>query len=191
MAVPRTSTVHPNDVLPRRVRLGYALGSLVTGAFGTVPGLLLLPYLTDTLGVAAGMAGLLVLLPKAWDVLVNPVAGRISDRAGIRRPSLLGGGLALAALFAAIFLAPWRSGAPAAGYVALAFLSAATAFAFFQVPYVAMPAEMTDSYAERTRLMTWRVAVLSLAILVSGAVAPLVVGLGGDGIAGHRWMGLF
>ena len=65
--------------LPRKVRLGYATGSLVTGAFGTVPGLLLLPYLTDTLGVAAGLAGLLVLLPKAWDVVVNPVAGRLSD----------------------------------------------------------------------------------------------------------------
>ncbi|MCY9555968.1 hypothetical protein M5W98_30720, partial [Paenibacillus apiarius] len=50
--------------LPRRVHLGYALGSLVTGAFGTVPGLLLLPYLTDTLGVAAGLAALLVLLPE-------------------------------------------------------------------------------------------------------------------------------
>ena len=30
-----------------------ATGSLVTGAFGPVPGLLLLPYLPDTLGVAA------------------------------------------------------------------------------------------------------------------------------------------
>ncbi|RQW85837.1 MFS transporter, partial [Micromonospora globispora] len=63
----------PPGRLPRRVHAGYALGSLVTGAFGTVPGLLLLPYLPDTLGVAAGVAALLVLLPKAWDVLVNPV----------------------------------------------------------------------------------------------------------------------
>ena len=37
---------------------------------------------------------------------------------------------------------------------------------------------MTDDYAERTRLMTWRVAVLALAILVSGALAPLVVDAG-------------
>ena len=100
---------------PLRVRVGYSLGSLVTGAFGTVPGLLLLPYLTDTLGVAAGLAGLLVLLPKAWDVLVNPVAGRISDRTqtrwGARRPYLLFGGLALAVLFAAIFAAPFGAGA--------------------------------------------------------------------------------
>ncbi|MFI0792542.1 MFS transporter [Micromonospora rubida] len=181
--------------LPRRVHVGYALGSLATGAFGTVPGLLLLPYLTDTLGVAAGAAALLVLLPKAWDVLVNPVVGRISDRTrsrwGARRPYLLLGGLALAVLFAAIFAAPFGSGPAAAGYVAVAFLATATAFAFFQVPYVAMPAELTDDHAERTRLMSWRIAVLAVAILVSGAVAPAVVTAGGDGVPGHRWMGLF
>jgi glycoside/pentoside/hexuronide:cation symporter, GPH family len=189
--------VRPAAALSRRVLAGYSLGSLVTGAFGTVPGLLLLPYLTDTLGVAAGAAGLLVLLPKAWDVLVNPVAGRISDRRGDRRPILLGAGLLLAVLFAAIFAGPFSSGAAAGAYVALAFLAAATAYAFFQVPYVAMPAELTDSavltdgYAERTRLMTWRVAVLALAILISGALAPLVVDQTGGGLAGHRWSGVF
>ncbi|MEN3609396.1 MFS transporter [Plantactinospora sp. ZYX-F-223] len=187
--------IPPRAALPRRVHAGYALGSLATGAFGTVPGLVLLPYLTDTLGVAAGLAALLVLLPKAWDVLVNPVAGRISDRTrsrwGARRPYLLGGGLGLSVLFAAIFAAPFPPGPAAAGYVALAFLLTATAFAFFQVPYVAMPAELTDDYTERTRLMTWRVAVLALAILISGALAPVVVTAGGDGVPGHRWLGLF
>jgi GPH family glycoside/pentoside/hexuronide:cation symporter len=191
------TTAGPSDdvrspaALPRRVLAGYATGSLVTGAFGTVPGLLLLPYLTDTLGVAAGVAGLLVLLPKAWDVLVNPVAGRISDRRGDRRPFLLGAGLALAVLFAAMFAGPFASGAWAGAYVAFAFLATATAFALFQVPYVAMPAELTDGYAERTRLMTWRVAVLALAILVSGALAPLVVEQTGGGLTGHRWAGVF
>jgi glycoside/pentoside/hexuronide:cation symporter, GPH family len=183
--------VRPTAALPRRVLAGYSLGSLVTGAFGTVPGLLLLPYLTDTLGVAAGVAGLLVLLPKAWDVLVNPMAGRVSDRRGDRRPFLLIAGLVLAVLFAAIFAGPIRSGGGAGAYVAIAFLAAATAYAFFQVPYVAMPAELTDGYDERTRLMTWRVAVLALAILISGALAPLVVDQTGGGITGHRWSGVF
>jgi Na+/melibiose symporter-like transporter len=181
--------------LPGSVRRGYALGSLVTGAFGTVPGLLLLPYLTDTLGVAAGLAGLLVLLPKAWDVLVNPIAGRISDRTrsaiGARRPYLLVAGIWVAILFAAMFAGPLGTGSGAPAYVAVLFLLTATAFAFFQVPYVAMPAEMTDSYQERTRLMTWRVAVLALAILVSGGLAPVVVKAGGEGISGHRAMGIF
>ena len=48
-------------------------GSVATGTFGTVPGLMLLPYLTDTLGIAAIVAGVIVFLPKAWDVLLNPL----------------------------------------------------------------------------------------------------------------------
>ncbi|MCO1655777.1 MFS transporter [Pseudonocardia humida] len=157
------------------VRRGYALGSVATGTFGTVPGLLLLPYLTDDLGVAAGVAGVLVLVPKGWDVVLNPIAGRISDRSGVRRPFLLYAGVAVAVTFALMFAGPQAPPALAGGYVALLFLACATAYAFFQVPYNAMPAEMTTDVDERTRMMTWRVAVLAVAILLSGATAPLVV----------------
>ena len=75
----------PHESLPRSVRIGYGSGSVATGAFGTVPGLMLLPYLTDTLGIAALWAGVIVFLPKAWDVVLNPIAGRITDRT--RRPA--------------------------------------------------------------------------------------------------------
>ncbi|HHU08747.1 MAG TPA: MFS transporter [Intrasporangiaceae bacterium] len=164
--------------LPASARRGYALGSVATGAFGTVPGLLLLPYLTDRLGIAAGLAGLIVFLPKAWDTILNPIAGRISDRStnpqGRRRPFLLKAGVALAICFALIFLGPSSPRGLAATWVVVTFLACATAFAFFQVPYVSMPAEMTDDYDERTRLMTWRVAILALAILVSGGVSPAI-----------------
>jgi Na+/melibiose symporter-like transporter len=146
------------------------------------------------------LAGLLVLLPKAWDVVINPLAGRISDRTitrwGPRRPYLIVAGLALAVLFASIFAGGYTGGRGAA-WVCVAFLATATAFAFFQVPYVAMPADMTeaaglhDPYGERTRMMTWRVAGLAVTILVSGAVAPQVVRLFGGGMAGHRAMGVF
>ena len=137
--------------LPRRVRIGYGTGSVATGAFGTVPGLLLLPYLTDTLGVAAAVAGVIVFLPKAWDVVLNPIAGRISDRhqspLGPRRPFLLRAGLALAVCFALLFAGPPLGSTVAdAAWVVVAFLGCATAYAFFQVPFVAMPAEITDSY---------------------------------------------
>jgi GPH family glycoside/pentoside/hexuronide:cation symporter len=183
------------EMLPTRVRVGYSLGSLVTGSFGTVPGLLLLPYLTNTMGVAAGVAALLVLLPKAWDVVLNPIVGRISDRTqtrwGARRPYLLFAGIAVTVLFILIFAAPLGVSDGAGFFVAVMFLLTATAFAFFQVPYVAMPAEMTDSYSERTRLMTWRVALLATSILVAGAGAPYILDAMGGGIPGHRWMAVF
>jgi Na+/melibiose symporter-like transporter len=167
---------------------------VATGAFGTVPGLMLLPFLTDTLGIGALAAGLVVLLPKAWDVVLNPLAGRISDRTvdprGPRRPWLLRGGLGLAACFALLFAGPdLGSRAADTAWVLVAFLACATAYAFFQVPFVAMPAELTDDYDERTRLMTWRVALLALTILLTGASAPLIRDAAG-GRDGYRLMGL-
>ncbi|HLR85289.1 MAG TPA: MFS transporter, partial [Nocardioidaceae bacterium] len=180
--------------LAPRARRSYALGSVATGTFGTVPGLLLLPYLTDTLGIAALVAGFIVFAPKAWDVVLNPIAGRVSDRStsarGRRRPFLFWGGIALAGCFALLFAGPGEPAALAGTWVVIAFLGCASAYAFFQVPYVAMPAEMTSDYDERTRLMTWRVAVLALAILVSGATAPAVRDAVG-GHAGYRVMGVY
>ncbi|MFJ3090613.1 MFS transporter [Streptomyces sp. NPDC086838] len=178
----------------RRVRFGYASGSLVTGTFTTLPGLLLLPYLTDTLGVGAALAGAVVFLPKAWDVVLNPFVGRASDRTrtrwGSRRPYVLWGGLVMALGFALTFAGP-LPGAAGAWFTAACYLLTATAFAFFQVPYVAMPAELADREEDRMRLVAGRVAVIGVAALVTGAAAPALVDAGGGGLAGHRYAGAF
>jgi len=76
-----------------------------------------------------------------------------------------------------------------AGWVLVFFLAAASAYAFFQVPYVSMPAEITASYDERTRLMTWRVVTLAFTIMLAGATAPVIRDAVG-GRAGYRVMGL-
>ena len=188
------STTGPATGLTPAARRGYGLGSVATGSFGTVPGLLLLPYLTDRLGVTAAVAGLVVFLPKAWDVILNPVAGRISDRstnpAGRRRPFLIRSGTLLALAFVLLFAGPTSPTGLATTWVVVLFIACATAYAFFQVPYVAMPAEMTDDYDERTRLMTWRVAILALTILVSGGLSPVIRNALGPEW-GYRGVGLF
>jgi len=181
--------------LSRSTDFGYAIGSIGTAAFATVPGLLLLYYLTNVLGVAAAIAGAVVLLPKFWDVLINPIVGSLSDRTtsrwGPRRPWMLVGGIVLPVLFFLMFSAPAGSPAASAAYVAVLFLLAATFYACFQVPYLAMPAEITDDYDERSTLMSYRVAVLAVGLLLAGGAAPAIVQAAGGGRAGYRDMSIF
>lgn len=172
--------------------LGYGIGSVGTGVFSAVPGLLLLYYLTDTLGVPAALAGGVLVAPKIWDVLVNPFVGAASDREAVRTGRrtrlLLAGSVTLPVGFALMFAVP--GDVPGAVWAGGAFLVAATAFACFQVPYVALPAEMSPSSDERPRIMSWRVVCLTVGILVAGGLAPAVVGLAGGGRPGYAVMGV-
>lgn len=169
------------DVTLRRGPLsGFAAGSLGMGVWLTVPGLLLLYFLTDMLAVAPWLAGLTLLLPKIADVVLHPWIGHRSDveqaRRGHRRRLLLAGcGLPLA--FAALFAVPGElTGAPAAAWVALLFIAGNLLFAAYQVPYLATPADLRIGYHERTRLMAFRMMVLTVGILLSGLLAPLLTG---------------
>jgi len=160
----------------------YAFGSLGTGGFATLPGLVLVYYLTDSLGVTALAAGAIVTGAKVWDVLIDPVIGGLSDaslaRTGSRRGMMLTGAIGLPVAFTLTFAVPAGVGpAVSAVWVLIAFMLAATCFSLFQVPYIALPAELTDDYRERTRLLTWRVVVLTLAILLFGAGGPEIRGL--------------
>ena len=176
-------------------RFGYAFGSFGTGGFATVPGPGLLFYLTDVLGVAAVVASLVVFVPKAWDVLIAPVVGGVSDktmvRTGSRAKWLLIGGLIIGPMFALTFSAPQAlQGNAAALWVGVFFLFAITGFATFQVTYLALPAEFTDDYRERTRIMSLRIIFLTLSILLFGAGAPVLVNAFGSGRTGYAGMGV-
>lgn len=179
---------------PRTIVL-YAIGSLGTGGYATLPGLVLTYFLTDNLGVAALAAGLIVTAAKVWDVLIDPLIGAASDRqlarTGSRRGFMVTGALALPLFFALTFAVPPAWG-PVAGAISvlLAFLATATAFSLFQVPYVALPAELTGSYDERTRLLGWRVVVLTAAILLFGAGGPALRNAGDDPVMGYLLMGI-
>ncbi|MGP3911231.1 MFS transporter [Nonomuraea sp. 10N515B] len=173
----------------RGVRLGYGVGSFCTATVNAVPGLLLLYYMTNFLAVPAWLAGVVVTAPKVWDLVVNPMVGRWSDRTvsrwGPRRPWLLAGACTLPAAFFLVFAGPPLTGVPAAAYVGVCFLATATAYALFEVPYKAMPGEMTHDYHERTSLLQWRMVFIAAATAVSGVLAPAIAtSEGEDGTLG-------
>ncbi len=189
------AAVPPPARLSPRTVAQYAIGSLGTGGYATLPGLVLTYFLTDNLGVAALAAGLIVTSAKVWDVVIDPVIGAASDRqlarTGSRRGFMITGALTLPVFFALTFAVPpsWGSIASAV-CVLLAFLATATAFSLFQVPYVALPAELTAGYDERTRLLGWRVIVLTVAILLFGAGGPMLRRATGDPVSGYLLMGI-
>src|SRR5690606_24684186 len=150
---------------------GYAAGSVGTGGFGVLPGLVLAYYLTDTLAVGALLAAIVVVIPKAIDVVINPAIGALSDRdAGLtgRRTRLMWiGALAIVPLCILPVSTPTsRTPGLAALWVLVSFSLTAVAYACFQVPYIALPADLTDGYHGRTRLISVRIMVLALTILV-------------------------
>ena len=106
--------------LPARIVARYAAGSLGTGGFATLPGLVLAYFLTDNLGVAAILAGTIVTLAKIWDVVIDPVIGAWSDRSlgrtGSRKRFMLIGAFTLPVFFALTFAVPPAFG-PVAGVI--------------------------------------------------------------------------
>jgi Na+/melibiose symporter-like transporter len=171
--------------LSRKTIATYAIGSLGTGGFATLPGLVLIFFLTDTLGVMPLLAGVLVTVAKVWDVLIDPVIGARSDHSlavtGSRRRFMVVGAVLLPIFFVLTFAVPAGLSPLVSGlWVLVAFMATATAFSLFQVPYIALPAEIADGYHQRTRLLSVRVVVLTIAILLFGAGGPSLRKLGGD-----------
>ena len=173
--------------------VGWGLGTLTIGILFNTTGILLLRYLTDYVGLAAGLAGLLIAASKIYDALTDPLMGWISDntrtRIGRRRPWLLAGTLMCGLALVALFNIPsgWSSG-PLVAWVVLVLLFYATAYTVFAVPYMAMPAEMTTDYYERSRLISFRVGFVAASQLVAGYAAPMLIVAFGDGRRGHGLM---
>ncbi|MFR9794886.1 MFS transporter [Streptomyces sp. MS06] len=170
----------------------YAAGSVGMGVWVTVPGLLLLYFLTNSLGVSPSLAGVALLLPRVLDTLVHPLLGSLSDRQARRsghRLGMLRWGLLLAAAMVAVFTVPagWQ-GLPAALWVGGWFAVGNLLFASFQVPYLTTPSDLRIGYHERTRVFMYRMLFLTLGLLGAGVAAPALVQ--GGGRAGYARMAL-
>jgi GPH family glycoside/pentoside/hexuronide:cation symporter len=182
-----------NYQLQLREQLGWALGSMGTGVMiGALTGYGLY-YMTNYLGIAAGLAGSLIGLSKFYDMISDPVMGQVSDRTesrwGRRRPYLLVGTFACPAALLLLFHLPvFESSTLTIGLLFLVLLLYATAFTSFNVPYFAMPAEMTSNYHERTVIMSQRVFFSTMSVVAISVLGPYIIEAFGGGISGYKGM---
>lgn len=179
--------------LPRRTVAGYALGSLGSGVYSTVPTVLLLYFCTEILGIHPATAAMIVFLPKAWALLWDPIVGAWSDRTrsrhGRRAPFMAAGAVGITLSFPLLFNVPALGPAVTALYVMAIYFAMATMFSVFAVPYAAVPAEIGTA-VERERLLLWRMVCSMAGVLIGAGIAPHLVELAGGGRHGYSVMSL-
>ncbi len=183
----------PNDKLSLRLAVGWGLGSLPMSAMFNAVSLLLLTFLIEHVGIAAATVGFLILISKIYDAVTDPLMGVLTDRTksrwGRRRPYLFLGGLLAGGSFIMIFTVPaFDNQNTLLIYVLVALLLNATAYTVFNVPYLTMPAEMTDSYNQRTTLMSYRVSAIAGGQVLSSVLGPIIIAYYGGGLFGHSVM---
>ena len=181
--------------LPLVIRLGWGLGGVGTTIF-LFSKSLILRFMTDHLGVAAGTAALLFAISKIYDALTDPVMGIISDRTrsrwGRRRPYLLVGSILCAVTFVLLFTVPaFDSTRMVVLYMGALLILFATAYTLFNVAHLAMPVEMTSSHQERSQLFSYRAGAIGLGNILGGFLGPMIIVAYGGGRAGHEAMSWF
>jgi GPH family glycoside/pentoside/hexuronide:cation symporter len=180
----------PADFLPLGLKVGWALGSAGTLVVFYTQALLLLYFLTAVVGLQPAVAGTLIFFGKIFDALLAPIVGGLTDRArtrwGRRRPFLFAAAFASAAGLVYTFNPPSES--PVVIFVGLAIIS--VGYSLFNIPYLAMTAEMTDSPHERTSLMSWRIFFVGIGTLVATSLLPLIAKSGGGGRHGYALVGV-
>lgn len=181
--------------LPFGLKLGYGIGDIGCNIFIVTAGLFLLFFLTDILSIEPALAGLVLLIPKLWDVVSDPMMGILSDltrsRMGRRRPYLLFASIPFGIIFFFMFMAPHYSSETArAVHVGLLFALGCTVFTVYNVPYSSMVAEMTDNYNERISITSFRMIGSSVGVLMAGGLAMPLVEMGGGGEDGFRFLGI-
>lgn len=173
--------------------LGYAIGSFGTGVFSTVPAVLLLYFCTETLGISGSIAALLILIPKLWSIVWDPLVGSWSDRSqhrlGRRRPFMIAGIIGMVIAFVLLFNVPSLGLGQTILWVGVSYFALATLYSLFAVPYIAIPAEVSDDQSSLARLVSWRMVLVMVGILAGAAGAPEIVAAAGGGRPGYGVMG--
>lgn len=187
-------TGRQQDSVPVSLRAGWGVGAFGVALLFNTYSTLLLYYLTNIAGVAAGVAGTLLAIAKGYDWATDVPMGILSDRTrsrfGRRRPWLLLGAFVCGAAFVMLFSTPAQaSDAAKVAYVLAALLLFNTGYTLFNVPHLTMPAEMSSNYDERTAIMSFRAVAILIGTFTVGGFAPFLADRFGGGIRGYGVVG--
>lgn len=165
---------------PNPLYAGWAVGTLGASVLLNSFNVATLFFLITVLQIEPLIAGAMITGSKLYDAVTDPVMGFISDRTrsrwGRRRPYLLLGGICSGIAFAWLFALPAGDGSMSHLLLVItALVLLSTGYTIFNVPYLAMPAEMITDYHQRSVLMSYRVFLIALGTFIGVAGTPALV----------------
>lgn len=205
-------TTAAEDRVPWYQLAAYGTGGLIPIALFNIAGQLMGLLGNISLGLNALWLGIIMIIPRLWDAVSDPLIGHLSDntrtRWGRRRPFIFIGGLAVAVSFVAMWWVPrgdWiHSILPTEviynrfqlAYILAGLVLFFTACTIFEIPHGALGMEMTGDPHERTRLFSAKsflgnFAAMGTPWLLYLAGLEFFRGKSGDLADGMRYVSLF
>ncbi|QDW75442.1 MFS transporter [Lachnospiraceae bacterium KGMB03038] len=173
-------------------KCGYAIGDFGNNFSWSFISAFLMYFWTDSLGIAAGTAGIIIGASRIWDAINDPIVGRWSDHTkskwGRYRPWILFASLPLAVLNILCFTDfGIESAVGKIAYATATFFILVFVYTCVNVPYSAMEAAVTLDARERGSLATYRLffAYTASAIISYGTQRFVILFGGGDDSKGY------
>ncbi|MBQ75030.1 MAG: hypothetical protein CMQ20_08400 [Gammaproteobacteria bacterium] len=158
------------------LRIGYGVGQLPEGIKSAAFGFFLLFYFNQVLGLSGTLVGAALFIALCIDAISDPLVGSWSDstqsKYGRRHPFMYIAAVPFALSFYLLFTPPAGLGSIGLFLWILTFsVLTRTAMTLYALPYMALGAELTDDYDERTLLSALRMVFMLLGMFLVLIVA--------------------
>jgi Na+/melibiose symporter-like transporter len=161
--------------LARTTKFAYGIGQVGEQVKNQGFNTFLFFYFTQVLGLSGTLAGVAILIALIFDAVTDPLAGSLSDNwkspRGRRHPFMYASAVPLGIFFVILFSPPESLGQTGL-FVWLTVFAIAVrgAMTLYHVPHLAMGAELSDDYQERTSIVAWR----TMLAVVGGVVTTIL-----------------
>ncbi len=179
-------------MLTIRSRAAYGAGGAVYAVKEAAYTMFVLLFYTQVLGLNGTLTGIVISLSLVWDAISDPLAGTLSDRLrsrfGRRHPFMALSILPMGLGFVGLFTPPAAvidSTPMLAGWLLFWSLWVRTFITTFTIPHLALSAEITRDYHERSQILGARLAFLFLFSVFIPAIALVFVFSAGEGLDGR------
>ena len=169
-------------MLTIRTRAAYGAGGAVYAVKEAAYTMFVLLFYTQVLGLNGSLTGAVIAISLVWDALSDPLTGVLSDRLrsrhGRRHPFMVASILPIGLGFLGLFAPPASlagSQWPLAGWLLFWSLWVRTFVTLFAIPHLALSAEITSDYHERSQVLGARLATLFLFSVLVPALALAVI----------------